>query len=114
MAEWVTICRRGKNKGKFKCKFTYTMLFALRVTAGDYLHNNPDDADVEALYTALPERFKPSLYLDTVHLTAIKKMLPKINNGAGWTQRSAVRRRIKSFDEIPALMLLASACLGDD
>ena len=110
---WVTICRRGKNKGKFKCRFTHSMLFALRLTTGDYLHNNPDDADVKSLYTALPIGCRDTLYLDVIHLAAIKKMLPKITNG-GWTHISAVRRRIKSFDEIPALMLLASAALGDD
>lgn len=130
---WVTVCRKGplKYRGKFKCKFTPSMLFSLKLICGDHLYNNPDDEEVKALYAELPTRESltvtrswnyggqigtyshisknPPLYLDAIHLNAIRKMLPKIING-GWTQDRAVEARIKSFDEIPALVMLAAAC----
>ena len=113
---WVTI-----KDGQFKCRFTALLIFNLKLLCGNHLYNNPDDEEVAALYKVLPEPTRSkygyiggmkNLMLDTVHLSALKKMLPKVLNG-GWTKNKVVMTRLRSFDEIPALQLLATA-LGDD
>lgn len=113
----VKILKRNK---KLRIRATHNIFFALRITLGDYLFNNPNDEELREVYECLPalkSMTSPRGYLKGgmtqahfgVHLLQALDRGLNMVKGGGWPQLRAVNRRIRDLQNISPLELLGAA-----
>lgn len=113
------------NNGTLSVRLTHNLSYALSLLCAASLFEKGEDANVRAVYEALPDResmASETFYRGTRYITngsftlrlpvetlwALKSMLRSMAEG-GWTTSTAIHDRLDEIEALSTLALLAAA-----